>query len=311
VDAAELARRFGLGTARRLSDGPVARGRQGGVWRLETTDGDFAVKVPFDVGPDEEVRRSTELQEEAWAAGVPTPRVRRTTDGQVLARVSGVPVRVYGWVDLLPPDRRLDPAVVGRVVAGMHRVAPPTADVPEAWYAEPVGAQRWDALIERLLAAGAPFAGRLAELRDELVALDSWVQPPAALWTCHRDLWADNLLPTADGGACVIDWENSGPADLDQELACVLFEFACGDVGRARTLVDAYRAAGGPATVRDPRDFSMLIAQLGHIAEIAAEDWLEPNRRSPHRAGAEAWIHEVIDEPHTRELLERLLAAVR
>jgi len=30
------------------------------------------------------------------------------------------------------------------------------------------------------------------------------------------------VLPTADGGVCVIDWENSGPADPSQELGCVL-----------------------------------------------------------------------------------------
>ena len=54
--------------------------------------------------------------------------------------------------------------------------------------------------------------------------------------TCHRDLWADNVLPTADGGVCVIDWENSGPADPSQELGCVLFEFARFDPGRVRAL---------------------------------------------------------------------------
>ena len=157
--------------------------------------------------------------------------------------------------------------------------------------------------------AGAPFAGRLAELRDELVALESWIEPPQTLRTCHRDLWADNVLPTADGGVCVIDWENSGPADPSQELGCVLFEFARADPGRARALIDAYRAAGGPATVSRRGHFSMLIAQLGHITEIAATDWLEPNARSPDRADSAAWIGEVLDEPHTRELLDGLLEA--
>ena len=55
----------------------------------------------------------------------------------------------------------------------------------------------------------------------------------------------------------------------------------------------------------------MLIAQLGHIAEIAATDWLEPNPRSPQRADAAAWIGEVLDEPHTRDVLDRLLRAIR
>jgi hypothetical protein len=55
--------------------------------------------------------------------------------------------------------------------------------------------------------------------------------------------------------------------------------------------------------------FSMLIAQLGHITQAAATDWLEPNPRSPERADSVAWISEVLDEPHTCELLETILAA--
>ncbi len=128
--------------------------------------------------------------------------------------------------------------------------------------------------------------------------------------TCHRDLWSDNVLATADGEVCVIDWENSGPADPSQELACVLFEFPFSDSGRARALTDAYREAGGPARVNRRGHFSMLIAQLGHITEVAATDWLKPNLRSPDRADSAAWVGEVLDEPHTRDVLETLLETV-
>ena len=55
----------------------------------------------------------------------------------------------------------------------------------------------------------------------------------------------------------------------------------------------------------------MLIAQLGHINETAAADWLTPNPRSPRRADAAAWIGETLDQPHTRELLETILSAAR
>jgi hypothetical protein len=55
----------------------------------------------------------------------------------------------------------------------------------------------------------------------------------------------------------------------------------------------------------------MLVAQLDHIAHQAASDWLAPNRRSPDRAAAEAWVRETIDDPHTPEVLDRLLDAVR
>ena len=309
VDAIDLARRFGLGGAARLSDGPVARGKQGLVWRLDTADGRWAVKVPFDASDEDEVRSAAAFQEAACAAGVPAPRVRRTTEGRVFATLDGKQVRVYEWADLLAPDTQLDPGQVGAVVAAIHRVPAADSGPVDPWYHEPLGARRWDQLVGQLAEAGAPFAGRLAGLRDELVALESWIEPPRTLRACHRDLWADNVLPTPDGGVRVIDWEDSGPADPSHELGCVLFEFARTDPGRARALAQAYRQAGGPAAVNRPGHFSMLIAQLGHITEAAATDWLMPSPRSPRRADAAAWISEVLDEPHSRELLQALLAA--
>jgi Ser/Thr protein kinase RdoA (MazF antagonist) len=309
MDAAVLARHFGLGRSARLSDGPVARGKQGLVWRLDTADGSWALKVPFDRSSEDEVHVATAFQEAAYAAGVPTPQVRRTTEGRVFATLEGRQVRVYEWVDLRAPDTRLDPARVGVIVAAIHRASATGPGRLDPWYHEPIGADRWDLLVEQLRAARALFAGQLADLRDELVALESWIEPPEMLQTCHRDLWADNVLPTADGGVCVIDWEDSGPADPRQELGCVLFEFARSDPGRVRALTGAYLDAGGLAAVTRRGHFSMLIAQLGHITETAATDWLKPNARSPDRADSAAWIGEVLEEPHTRELLETILVA--
>lgn len=311
LHATEIARRFDLGGAAQLSDGPVARGKQGLVWRLETEQGRWAVKLPLRRTTEAQARPATEFHEKAWAAGVPTPQVRRTVDGTVFSDVRGRQVRVYEWVDLLPPDPHVDPELVGALVAHLHRVVIEADGPSDRWNHAPVGAARWDELVSSLSAAGAPFAGRLAALRDELVALEAWLEPPGSLQTCHCDLWADNVLATAAGGLCVIDWDNSGPADPHHELGCVLFEFARFDPGRARALVAAYRDAGGPAVVERHGHFTMLIAQLGHITEIAACDWLEPNSRSPRREDSEAWISEVFDEPHSREALDSLLEAAR
>ena len=310
VDAVELGRCFDLGGAVRLSDGPVARGKQGAIWRLETSDGLWAVKVPFSAITENEVRLPTAFVEAAHAAGVPTPRVLRTTDRSVFAEVDGRQARLYEWVDVLAPEPFLDPELVASAVAAIHQVSVPAEGSQEPWNHEPVGPHRWDELVVRLREAGAPFAARLADLRDELVALETWIEPAEILQICHCDLWADNVLPTADGGVCVIDWENSGPADPSQELACVLFEFGRTDPGRARALCSSYRQAGGPGAVRSRGQLSMLIAQLGHITEIAARDWLEPNLRSPDRADSAAWISEVFGEPHTREVLGSLLDVV-
>jgi hypothetical protein len=51
--------------------------------------------------------------------------------------------------------------------------------VVDPWYHERVGSRRWSALVEELHAAGAPFAARLADLQEELIALESWLQQPA------------------------------------------------------------------------------------------------------------------------------------
>jgi Ser/Thr protein kinase RdoA (MazF antagonist) len=119
VDAADLARRFGLGRAATLSDGPVARGKQGLVWRLDTADGSWAVKVPFHRSSEDEVRLATAFQEAACAAGVPAPQVRRTTEGRVFAMLEGRQVRVYEWVDLRAPRRHARPGP-GRRGRGRH-----------------------------------------------------------------------------------------------------------------------------------------------------------------------------------------------
>lgn len=315
-DAAEVARCFELGRVVALSDGPVARGRQGQVWRLDTTDGPWAVKVALGDVAEAQAAGPATLQETAHAAGVATPAIRRTREGTVFAEVGShdgtaeVAVRVHSWVDLGRPNPLVDPAAVGEVVAAIHRLDVPSRGEPDPWSQEPVGEGRWDELVAELHVAGAPFAEQLADLRDELVALEDWLEPPEMLRCCHRDLWADNVLPVAGGGLCVIDWDNSGPADPAMELAAVLYEFGRTDPARARALVDAYRAAGGPATVRRRGHFSMLIAQLGHITATAAGDWLHPNPRSPSRTAAHAWVREALDEPHTRTVLDGLLAAV-
>jgi Ser/Thr protein kinase RdoA (MazF antagonist) len=310
MDAAACAGLFDLGRVLHLSDGPVARGREGVVWRLDTSDGRWAVKVPLTSVTEADVRPGAQFQQAAFAAGVPAPAVRPTHDGDVLGHLPTGPVRVFSWVDLAPPDPGLDPEAVGAVLAAIHRVEVADVDPEDPWFHDPIGAARWDAVVSRLTAEGAPFAARLADLRDELVALESWIEPADSLRACHRDLWADNLRGTVDGGICVIDWESTGLADPSHELACVMFEFARDDAGRLRALRDAYRSGGGPGDVSRRGHFTMLIAQLGHITELGSYDWLVPNDRTPSREDADAWVSEVLDDPHTRARLDRILAAL-
>lgn len=307
-DARRVADQFGLGD-RALLSGPVARGEQGAVWRLETDAAIFAVKDAFEPTGEHAAAATAQFQDAADAAGVLTPSVVRTVNGDVFGRVGDARVRVYRWVDLRGPDLVLDPVQVGTIVAALHRLRFAALGRPERWYSAPVGAQGWDEIIDALQDHAAPFAVQLRSLREELLALEQWIGVPRDLQMCHRDLWADNVQATGEGAVCVFDWENSGPADPGQELACVLFEFAGSDVSRALTLYQAYRDAGGPGRVEGRAAFSMLIAQLGHILERHCRLWLD-NISDADRAHRESGVAEATERPPRRSVLEALLDAV-
>jgi hypothetical protein len=308
ADAPRIADAFDLGDAARLS-GPVARGVIGRVWRLETDRGAWAAKEWFEHPDVDELAEGIDFQDEATALGIPAPPIVRTAAGAWMIVLDDSPVRVQGWVDLREPDTSLDPASVGRLVGELHRVPFEGRQPLDEWYTEPMGADRWDALITAAQVANAPFAERFAARRDALVSLDAMVRPPGTTRTCHRDLWSDNLRATADGDLCLIDWENCGLADPSMELAVILWEFGRTDPRRARSLYDAYGDAGGPGQVDRPGDFSMLIAQLGHIGARACADWLGATNEDD-RTFAAAWFAEFIDDPHTIDQIEMLLDAV-
>jgi Ser/Thr protein kinase RdoA (MazF antagonist) len=275
--APTIARAYGLGTPIKEMI-MVARGEQGRVWRLDTESGAFAIKeliirlTPADAVSD------VAYQEAVLGTGaVSMPRPVRTVTGQVLVEVAGYQVRAYEWVDLLATDPGLDPAVVGATVAAIHQVHYAPARPLSGWYTEPVGALRWAQLLDDAKAAAAPFAGALDAEIPELLRLEALIEPPANLQNCHRDLWADNILPTPTGGVCVIDWENCGLADPAQELPMTMIDYAFGDQHRIAELYLSYLEAGGPARVRGYGSFTMVIAQFGHFWESAITAYLSTN----------------------------------
>ena len=170
------------------------------------------------------------FQKAALAAGVPTPAMRRTRAGELIAGCGGVRVRLHAWVDLHDPDVRLDPVEVGQLVAGLHRVDFAGTIGPDPWYTDPVGAVRWSETVRELRTRHAPFADALDSLVPELVAMETYLDgPPRELRTCHRDLTARRIR------------------------------------GARPSSAPPTRRRGGPGRVADPRDFAMPIAQLSHI----------------------------------------------
>ena len=308
TSAQEVADAYDLGGAATLT-GPVARGQLGQVWRLDTVQGSHAVKEWFATPDLDDLSRGAELVDAAREEGLLTPAVRRTPSGDVAATVDGTAVRVFEWVDLQPRSRRLDPVAVGEALAALHRAGGPTDEGVDNWFATGFGEQRWREVHQRVVDEGAPFAGQLGALVDELVAVESVIEPHQAPILCHRDLWADNVLATDDGRVCVIDFENLGPADPSQELAMVLFEFGDDDPARARLLHRAYRDAGGPGRVTRRGHFTMLVAEQAHIGQLACSRWVGASSES-ERERLARWFLEIPEDPVTLPRIDRVLAAV-
>ncbi len=304
-EVGEIVSRFALGENPGL-EGVPSRGELGQVWRLETSTGTWAVKELFHRELEADARLSADFQEVAVRSGVPAPAVVRTADRRVLLDLDGRQFRVFSWVDISPPDLDLDPGMVGVLVAGIHRLGHPSMGCARPWYTEPVGAARWHQLLQQLIAAQNPLGRRL---EDELCGLEELLEEPSDLQQLHLDLWADNVRIADTGGLCVIDWDNSGPGDPRQELAAVLFEHCSGRPARTRALYDAYVDAGGPGRIARPEDFSMAIAQLGHILEWQCGNWLNA-ANADERRHAEAAIDEHLSRPLTRQVIEEILVAL-
>jgi Ser/Thr protein kinase RdoA (MazF antagonist) len=310
ADVRAVAAAFGLGDTE--ADPVVqARGRQGRVWRVRTGRGCFAVKELFVELTEQQAQVEAEFQAVIADRGVRAPRPVRTVTGAVLERVAGIQFRVHSWVAVLGPRRDLDPETVGTLMAALHRDPLPASPTgTEPWHTVPVPDQEWEVASERLARAGAPFAKQFALARVHFRTLRQVFRPPDRTQLCHRDLWADNLRLTQDGGLCVLDWDNCGPADPAQELAVPLVEFCYDDADRAAALYRAYRRAGGPGRLSDRGDFTMVLAQFDHFAVTAARQWLAAGDDAA-RARAQAWFDEGWAEPLGLPEIDRLLCAVR
>jgi hypothetical protein len=108
---------------------------------------------------------------------------------------------------------------------------------------------------------------------------------------------------------CVFDWDNCGPADPDQELAMLAFEFGMDSRDRIRTLHDAYVAAGGPGRVTQPGDLTMVIAQFGHFVESAVQQFLDDEATPDDEEWALARLDELEERPLTIEAVQQIVDA--
>lgn len=308
--ATQIAHRFGLGE-RVHAMSVAARGQQGRIWRLDTDAGTWAVKELLVRQREADATADVAYQEAVLAAGsVVMPRPVRASDGHVLFDVAGHQVRAYGWLDLLPTDTGFDPGAVGATLAAIHRIRLPAPGRVHPWYTDPVGLAGWAELRQRAEAAAAPFVEAFAAEIPYLLALEDFLEVPTQLQNCHRDLWADNMLPTPAGELCVIDWENCGAGAPAHEIPMSLFDFGQGDQRRVALLYEVYLECGGPGRITGRGSFTMVIAQFGHFWESAVVSYLAAEPASEDRSRSLARVAELLRTPLRVEHLDEVLETV-
>jgi Ser/Thr protein kinase RdoA (MazF antagonist) len=323
---------YGLDADAPASLTAAARGALGQIWRLEVGPDVYALKESFafedgELTP-EVVALEVSIARRAAAAGVRTPALHPDRAGRhLLPHPAGAGwLRLYDWVDLRPVDPAAQgtPPLLGELFARLHRCAPPAdrepaGGAPDPWFERPPPDTAWPPIVAAARAAGAGWAARLAERVAGMPALHAFVGPapvpadPAALLLCHRDLHPENVFAGADGALVVVDWDNLGPAEPQRELAARLldwfFDDGVADLDAMRRTYAAYLAAGGPARITGPADFTMLVATRLNFLLVQVEAALDPGTEPRHRDWAEREIDEALRiQPDPRHLAAALSA---
>lgn len=318
-EARRLAGAFALGAPR---DGavPVARGEMGRVWRVDTDRGRHAVKELFYPLDEADARADVAFQQAALEAGLPMPRPITRPGGDVLLELERpgrgmVAFRVYEWVELAAPSRPPAAGIAAGLLARLHRLDRPAENQMDPWFSEPLGAEGWASLVDAVRVAVPAWLEAFERLAPGAEAAEAIVRdarldrlPLAELRRCHLDFNPENVLLDVAGQPVILDWENSGPAPYEQELAYAVLDFAA-EPAAAREFLRAYHDAGGPAHIVGRGSFALAIAVQSHIADTYARLGITaPTREEQARMAYR--IDELDRTLFTLESVDRLLDAL-
>lgn len=283
----------------------VSRGAMGQIWRLAAGGRRYAVKELFWEANEEAAWQEVAFAEHLCAAGIRLPASLPAPDGRLIARLpaelGGRWLRLYQWAD----GEHADPAApgmagrAGDLLGRLHAHALPRRGEAGAWYEKVPEPDAWEQIIGTACRQGAPWAAALAGRAGLLTELAALAGPQGDdQVTCHRDVHPENVLVSDGGELILVDWDDTGPASPDRELARLLADWyaydGVPDRAAVRQVLAAYQAAGGPGTLRDERSFGMLIACRLNFLHAQAVVALDVDAARQHRDYAEAELADAI-----------------
>ncbi|MFV1989808.1 MAG: phosphotransferase, partial [Acidimicrobiales bacterium] len=248
----EAATRFGLGAI--VSCERVPEGFSHVVYRLQTTDGVFALKV-LDTqlsvgGAVGTVAAAIEVELLAIAGGVQAPEPVADGNGRYIVQLGADRwVRVHHWISGRTRASSCasgdEISCIAQSLADLHTLEIATG--PDLDTEVPT---RWDARLVAAEKSGAVWSAQLREAVGLFDESSSWASTrPAATLSSHRDVYPRNVLFTGRF-ANLVDWDVAGPTTPGEEVAVAAVEWSGGIVAVAdsasiTSFVEQYCAISG------------------------------------------------------------------
>lgn len=249
-EASALAEVFGLGAVEREAT-HAARGAMGEVFRVDTSNGPFALKRLFD-GPTGDEALNVQFQFAAADAGVALAMPVLAAGDTVVANIDDQWWRAYQWIEgtHVPNDGPAPLEVAIKLSGHLGRLHAMRFDMgPEVdgWF---LGAsdEELDTALETAERCGVDVSGARRALPG--LAKVSRMPVLAAPSGCHNDPDRPNVFVDGNGGPVLIDWDNAGACYPDGEFAGALWHWAvegneARQAGAIAAMTEAYRNAGG------------------------------------------------------------------
>ena len=241
---------------------PVTGGLLHRMWRVETQNGTFAVKV---LNPEimlrsdalQNFRVAERVARAAYDGGIPAVTTRTAGDDPWFES-NGFYVMVFDWIDgrtLLPEECTLEHAGnMGELLLRLHSLDIPIDGLePSIW--SPVAQDVWERHIEKARQSvscwGLPCEGLLRDVINWCRAFGATAgRLPEQMVVSHRDLDSKNVLWKDEHTPYLIDWESAGYVDPGVELMEVALNWSrnqdgTSDKTRFQAVVQRYMLAGG------------------------------------------------------------------